>query len=116
MSPLYMQANISGLGKALYQVAVPFDNDTFISYENESLSKTNKVSAEVGVVYDKNSNHGLVIGSLDQSVWKSGISIGGNQNNYDFLAIRTGFTDVNITRDSMGHGFIKGNRIIRRSI
>lgn len=112
MSPLYMQANISGLGKALYQVAVPFDNDTFISYENESLSKTNKVSAEVGVVYDKNSNHGLVIGSLDQSVWKSGISIGGNQNNYDFLAIKTGFTDVNITRDSMGHGFIKGNRII----
>ncbi|UIR54821.1 alpha-galactosidase [Sphingobacterium sp. SRCM116780] len=112
MAPLWMESTVSSLGKSLYQVAVPFDNDAFISYENEPLSNTNKVSAEIGVIYDRESQHGLLIGSLDQSVWKSGIAIKGNQGNCNFIAVKTGFTDVNITRDSMEHGFVKGDRVL----
>ncbi|WP_159731657.1 alpha-galactosidase [Sphingobacterium sp. 18053] len=109
--PIWSNASIAGLGKSLYQLAVPFDNDTFISYENNVLAMNSKRSAEVGVVYDKDSGNGLLIGSLDQSVWKSGIAIEGDQGQYSHLAVQAGFTDVTITRDSMAHGTVKGDVI-----
>jgi len=109
--PIWSNAAINSLGKSLYQVAVPFDNDTFISYENKALSSTNKVSAELAVVYDKESAHGVLIGSLDQSVWKSGIDIKGDKGQYNLISAKAGFTDVTITRDSMDHGFVSGNVI-----
>ncbi|WP_333864254.1 alpha-galactosidase [Sphingobacterium sp.] len=109
--PICSHASFAGLGKSLYQVAVPFDNDTFISYENNAISNDSKSSAEVGVVYDKESGKGLLIGSLDQSVWKSGIAIRGDRGQYNHLAARAGFTDVSITRDSMSHGAVKGDVI-----
>ncbi|GAA4172985.1 alpha-galactosidase [Sphingobacterium ginsenosidimutans] len=109
--PIWSNATISSLGKSLYQVAVPFDNDTFISYENKAISSNNKVSAEVAVVYDRERSHGVLIGSLDQSVWKSGIDIKGDNGQYNLIAAKAGFTDVAITRDSMGHGFVSGNVI-----
>lgn len=111
MVPLLMRSNVGSLGESLYQLSIPFDNDTFISYENVVLASNNKVSSEIGVVYDKESNQGLLIGSLDQSVWKSGIEIKGDRGSYNYIATKTGFTDVNITRDSMGHGFIHGDQI-----
>jgi len=109
--PIWSHASFAGLGKSLYQLAVPFDNDTFISYENNAISNDSKSSAEVGVVYDKESGKGLLIGSLDQSVWKSGIAINGDQGQYTHLAAQAGFTDVTITRDSMAHGAVKGDVI-----
>ncbi|CAM3740748.1 alpha-galactosidase [Sphingobacterium prati] len=109
--PILSNASVASLGKSLYQLAVPFDNDTFISYENNVLAMNNKSSAEVGVVYDRDSGKGLLIGSLDQSVWKSGIAIKGDPGQYTHLATQAGFTDVNITRDSMAHGAIKGDVI-----
>ena len=109
--PIWSNASLASLGKSLYQLAVPFDNDTFISYENNAISNDSKSSAEVGVVYDKESGKGLLIGSLDQSVWKSGIAINGARGQYSHLAARAGFTDVTITRDSMAHGAVKGDVI-----
>ncbi|MFZ4861440.1 alpha-galactosidase [Sphingobacterium sp. Mn56C] len=111
MVPLQAKNQTGQLGSALHQIAMPWDNDTFISYENESLSTSNKVSAEVGVVYDKHSNRGLILGSLDQSTWKSGIHIQGDAKSYNFLEAQAGFVDVTITRDSMGHGFVKGDQL-----
>ncbi|WP_343539035.1 alpha-galactosidase [Sphingobacterium thalpophilum] len=109
--PVWSNAAITIPGTSLYQLAVPFDNDTFISYENNIISPANKVSSEIGVVYDKESRHGLLIGSLDQSVWKSGIEIKGKGNMYNQISVKAGFTDATITRDSMEHGLVKGHVI-----
>lgn len=90
---------------------VPFDNDTFVSYNAEPISKNGQVSAEVGVVYDNQSREGLVVGSLNHLDWKTGVKIAGEQASIHQLDVWAGYSDVQVTRDSMPHGTISGNRI-----
>ena len=92
-------------------VFIPFDNDTFISYNAMPFEsgKTN-VSAEVGIVYNNQSRAGFVAGSVEHGTWKTGVrvssSAGGNQ-----IRISGGYTDAGVTRDEILHGMIKGNHL-----
>lgn len=53
---------------------IPFDNDTFISYNAVPLkADTNNPSAEVTALYHNQSRNGFVIGSIEHSNWKTGI-------------------------------------------
>ena len=97
--------------KNLTAVKVPFDNDTFISYDQIELTDTTYESSEVGILYNQESQAGLIAASLDQSVWKTGILAKNQSNNLTELSIKNGYTEVTLTRDSMGHGFVEGNII-----
>ena len=104
------------LGTNLYNLFIPFDNDTFIAYEKNRLTDQDHYSAEIGLILDDASQFGLLVASLDQSQWKTGIRSKGNQHNLQELSVINGFTDVAITRDSMGHGFLSADRILSSKI
>ncbi|TCD08294.1 alpha-galactosidase [Pedobacter frigidisoli] len=91
---------------------VPFDNDTFISYQANLLTlKKENVSAEITSVYDNGSRKGYVVGTLNHNEWKTGLKTRMlNQSNLQ-LATECGYTNYDITRDKIEHGYLKGNSI-----
>jgi alpha-galactosidase len=96
---------------ALQTLFVPFDNDTFIRYQSKDLNEKPNISSEVGVVYDPQSRNGMVLGSLTHDIWKTGVRSAGNISQVTDLQIWGGLNDVGVTRDSMAHGSLKGDRI-----
>jgi alpha-galactosidase len=98
-------------GTNLKTLFIPFDNDTFIRYESRDLNEQVNTSAEVGVVYDNQSRKGLVVGSLTHDSWKSGVTSKGEASQITQLEAFGGLNDVKITRDSMAHGSLKGDKI-----
>jgi len=112
MAPLVCDtASIYGTGdnRTLF---VPFDNDTFISYNAISMNDgaVSDTSAEVGAVYDDVSRKGLITGSIEHGVWKTGVHTAGKGSELSALKIWAGYTS-NITRDNIAHGTIKGDLI-----
>lgn len=91
---------------------VPFDNDTFISYNASPLkSNTSNQSAEVTALYHDLSRKGIVIGSVEHQNWKTGIITAMDKDKNISLQAISGFTDEKITRDKIEHGYLKGNAI-----
>ncbi|SER65791.1 alpha-amylase family protein [Pedobacter rhizosphaerae] len=95
----------------LTTLIAPFDNDTFISYEAKSWAQTDQsISAELGVLYSNATRNGLVMGSLQQADWKTGIKTQKQNANAEMSAI-CGYTAYELTRDRLAHGFLSGNTI-----
>lgn len=95
----------------LTTLIAPFDNDTFISYDAKSFAQTNQsVSAEVGALYHNASRNGLIMGSLQQSDWKTGIQVQKDKEGIEMSSI-CGYTAYDLTRDQLAHGFLTGNTI-----
>ncbi len=93
-------------------ILVPFDNDTFISYNAKSMSSpTSNTSAEVGAFYDNKSRKGLILGSVEHMVWKTGIKTVGQNAELSKLEVWGGYTEAAITRDTIPHGFVSGNEL-----
>jgi alpha-galactosidase len=91
---------------------VPFDNDTFISYNAVPLkANTSNPSAEVTAFYHDQSRKGFIIGSIEHSNWKTGIITGMNAEKKINIQAICGYTEESITRDKMEHGYLKGNTI-----
>lgn len=90
---------------------VPFDNDTFIRYNAKPIGTTvvENTSSEVGAIYENQSRKGLILGSLEHLVWKTGVLSKGTHDNLSELRIWGGYTDEKVTRDKTGHGFISGS-------
>jgi len=111
ISPLIIKSQQIFSKNPLTAITVPFDNDTFIAYEQNELSTKPYQSSEIGIIYDKNTQSGLIAASLDQSIWKTGVLAKNDLNNLTDLTVKNGFTDVSITRDSMEHGYLNANEI-----
>jgi len=91
---------------------VPFDNDTFISYNAPLLTTVkNQVSAEVGALYNDASRAGIVTGSVTHQVWKTGVRSSYSLKNGLQLAVVGGYTEQSLTRDTLAHGLISGDKI-----
>jgi alpha-galactosidase len=100
--------DMASLGKTERTVFIPFDNDTFISYNAKTL--TNGVintSGEVGLVYNDDRT-GIIAGSLEHLVWKTGVSMSSVQN-VNHLKVWAGYTSKEVTRDTVAHGMVKGD-------
>lgn len=96
LSPLNAD-RVTATGQVLH---VPFDNDMWVRYEAVDISKANFTSSEVTAIYDD--QQGIVIGSIAQDVWKTGIQVHNNG-----LKVFSGFTDSLRTHDKMKHGAVK---------
>ena len=93
-------------------VIVPFDNDTFISYDARSFeTKAITESAEVGLVFDNASRKGIIAGSIEQSNWKTGVMLKASSRTQHEMEVWAGYTDQRLTRDSIPHGLLKGDLI-----
>jgi len=112
MAPLISeQVNIQATGdnRVLF---VPFDNDTFIRYQSKSASATlTNTSSEVTAYYENNSRAGLVVGSVEHMVWKSGVRTTGTNNILSELTVWGGYSDKNVTRDGIAHGTLTGDSV-----
>jgi len=109
MAPLVSSHVDIGLKGDYRTLFVPFDNDTFIRYDAKSTaSMMENTSAEVTAVYDNQSRKGLVLGSVEHMVWKTGIESKGKAGNLTDLRIWGGYTDEKVTRDKTEHGYLTG--------
>jgi alpha-galactosidase len=112
LSPLSsdeVNLNAKGDNRILF---VPFDNDTFIRYDAKStLLETKNISSEVGALYDNTSRKGLIVGSVEHMVWKTGVSTVGKDDQLSSMDVFGGYTDKAVTRDQIPHGSIVGNVI-----
>jgi len=90
---------------------VPFDNDTFIRYNAKSMGAAvvENTSAEVGAVYENHSRKGLIVGSVEHLIWKTGVLTKGVGDDLSELRIWGGYTDEKVTRDKTIHGSISGS-------
>jgi alpha-galactosidase len=95
-----------------HSLFVPFDNDTFISYDAKPIGKNfNNASAEVGVVYSNPVRHGLVVGSVTHGIWKTGVLTKQNATGEMEITAQCGYTDPAVTRDQIPHGTCTGNKL-----
>ena len=87
MSPLTTESAVmfssEGDNRALF---VPFDNDKWIRY-NAVPFGTNVTSYEVSALYDNTSRRGLVLGSIEHDVWKTGVESSTKSNAVTSLQI-----------------------------
>lgn len=106
MAPLIGNfVSINGDAKSLF---VPFDNDTFISYEARPFTTSGSdTSAEVGTVFDNQSRNGIIAGSLEHGIWKTGVRTAYNHEDNQ-IEVWAGYASQKVTRDEIAHGEISG--------
>lgn len=98
---------VTGDARTLF---VPFDNDTFISYNAKPFKGSiQNISAEVGAVYDNTGRKGFVIGSVEHGLWKTGILTAAKKESGNSVRAWAGYTAPETTRDKMPHGMVTGN-------
>lgn len=85
----------------------PYDNDMWVRYETAYL-KSGRTSYDIGAVFDAKTLNGLVLGSIDNNIWKNAIMC----SEYDARSIRciSGVSDGG-THDSIDHGYLSGKTV-----
>ena len=90
-------------------LAVPFDNDMWVRFDAQPLHNANYTASEVTALYNNDTRQGLIIGSIEHAVWKSGINVQHNNNHTISLAAFGGLADSVITHDKIPHGKVSVN-------
>ena len=111
ISPLTIYKDSISVENGVF-VQIPFDNDkwaepAFISMNNLQSYTT---GYEIAALYDNESYSGLVLGSVEHDVWKTGITVSADRGRIMGLSVFGGAADVN-TRDTSPHGYVKGNSV-----
>lgn len=100
LSPLTAaQMNVEGKGdnRAL---KVPFDNDMWLRYDAQPLAKAAFTGSEVSALYNNDTYAGVILGSLEQHVWKTGVRVAGRDDTaVTQLDVYAGYTDSLYTHD-----------------
>ena len=110
MAPLISQNVVTDQSGDNRVIRVPYDNDAFVRYESEKvMGGSRNVSSEVTAYYENNSRHGLITGSVEHTVWKSGVETKGSGNTLELLKVWGGYTSSGVTRDELEHGNISGS-------
>jgi hypothetical protein len=108
--PIQAQVNIEP--NHTQSLLVPFDNDTFISYKTNILKPgEEQVSSEVTAMYLEQDKSGLIAGSIEQDIWKTGIHTRREKTDSLKLNVEVGYTSKDLTRDEISHGVLKSNRL-----
>lgn len=89
---------------------VPFDNDCWIRYASHPFGFEELTSYEVTAIFDNNSRHGYVMGSIEHDRWKSGIRMKSTSSCITDIIIEAGIAD-SLTRDRKEHGTFSGKNI-----
>jgi alpha-galactosidase len=78
IAPLVVERGTGGIdlesGDPLQVLFVPFDNDMFVRYHSQNWGPEAD-SFEVTAFYDNVSRGGLVVGSVDHDLWKTGFAV-----------------------------------------
>lgn len=98
---------------------MPFANDNWATFNSHSWSLGQPLtSCEATALYNIDTREGIIIGSVDHSVWKSAINITPNSTNKTRkLQAQAGYVSTrtwdvfNDKASSTRHGIVKGNRV-----
>src|SRR5690606_22047158 len=91
---------------------VPFDNDAWVRYTaNSTQTNVSAISSEVTAFYDNTSRLGLISGSVEHRVWKTGIETSGISNTLNQFRVFGGYASASGTRDQSPHGSIQGRSL-----
>ncbi|MDA6070310.1 T9SS type A sorting domain-containing protein [Flavobacterium sp. AC] len=93
----------SGDTRALF---VPYDNDAWIRYNAFPLNSADFTASEVTNIYNNNNRKGLVIGSLEHTKWKTGVTVSGGGTSSAYVSVVAGWTKKDVTRDTRDHGWV----------
>lgn len=108
MSPLTTDAVDLHQTDDVRALFMPFDNDAWVRYNAFPLASADYTSSEATALYSNGSRHGLILGSLDHDVWKTGVRIkGSGPGTLSSLAVFGGYTDKTYTHDIKGHGEVR---------
>jgi alpha-galactosidase len=88
-------------------LCVPFDNDHFVRYDAKPINNT-AISYEVAAFYDNTTRNGLVVGSLEHDVWKTGVYFSGANNKLNQMNVYGG---APCPWDVSPHGSITGSSL-----
>jgi len=111
MSPVLSVTSSSFLSSGNNRtLVVPYDNDKWVRYNSVNFG-TPTTSYEVGVIYNKTTRQGLLVGSIEHSVWKTGIKTITNTTNSLLRLEAFGGITSSETRDLLVHGSVKGTKI-----
>jgi len=91
---------------------IPFDNDAWVEPKfigADALAHTTK-SYEVAAYFNESTGAGIVLGSVEHDLWKTGIDIYAQESDIMGLLLFCGASDSN-TRDSAPHGFVSGKTV-----
>jgi hypothetical protein len=116
MSPIVMDT-AGGVDLGTYAdprfLEVPYDNDSFVSYNAASANGTSTTGFEVGAYYDNTSRNGLVVGAVTHDSWKTAVAVTGNNNKLDYLWAYGGANDP---WDKLPHGAVTGNKVLSPTV
>lgn len=92
-------------------VFVPFDNDAWVRYRITPFGEKAPESYEVTALLNSDTRRGIILGSVEHDVWKTGISLDTEgSRRVKSLAVYGGASS-NLTRDIRSHGRVKGKSI-----
>lgn len=117
IAPIYTTAKNSFLPQDENNrlLTIPYDNDGFITYGAFPL-KTDSISFEVTSIFNGESQNGLVVGSVDHTVWKSAIRMkSSNNESIDYLECYSGVTHQ-VTRDEVSWDEVIGKDVDGKEI
>lgn len=110
MAPLVANKGEIGNNIENQALVMPFDNDAFVRYASKPLDTGVPVeSSEVTAVYENSSRNGMVIGSVNQDRWKTGIRANGRPGELTELVAYGGYSERSVTRDQKEHGYLTGS-------
>ena len=88
---------------------VPFDNDCWIRYASHAPNFDSLTSYEVTALYNNTTRQGVIVGSVEHDLWKTGITATCDTVNDYFATLRCyGGVADSLTRDSKPHGALRG--------
>ncbi len=111
ISPMSTYKNSINIDNAVF-LQMPFDNDKWVEPKFIAVKNLGRTTFgyEVGVFYDEKNMSGLVIGSVEHDVWKTGITVYSEDNEIAGVDLYGGAADSN-TRDIAPHGMVSGETV-----
>ncbi len=93
-------------------VQIPFDNDKWVEPAMISAGKLGRstVSYEAAALFDRETGAGMVVGSVEHDIWKTGIRLEALHGELRDFSVFGGIADDG-TRDNSPHGSVCGDEI-----
>lgn len=111
MAPVYATGTVSFLPSLDNRnLFVPWDNDEWVRFNNAAFG-SEVTSCEVTALYNATTRNALITGSLEHTVWKTGVKANTRANGSITSLELFGGLSNQWTRDQLPHGAISGNSI-----
>lgn len=94
-----------------YAIFIPYDNDAWVRYRNTPFGESAPDSYEVTALVNADSNEGIVVGSIEHDIWKTGIRVASGKTCSVDTLVAFGGIATQLTRDIIPHGLVKGSSV-----